>query len=103
MARATYVFRNGKCVPKYKARPRETRQNATGVISDIMDPTWHPIDGKRYDSKAQFRQVTRAHGCVEVGNEKMTPRKPRAEIPDRVYREQIERSIYELQNPWAKR
>jgi hypothetical protein len=36
-------------------------------------------DGRYYTSKAEFRKVTKAHGCVEVGNETaalMKPRKP---------------------------
>lgn len=38
------------------------------VIGDSMDPTEH-IDGKFYDSKSAFRAVTKAAGCVEVGND----------------------------------
>jgi len=37
-------------------------------IADGMDPTQH-IDGKHYDSKSVFRAVTKAHGCIEVGND----------------------------------
>lgn len=33
-----------------------------------MDLTEH-IDGRYYDSKSQFRAVTKAHGCIEVGND----------------------------------
>lgn len=41
----------------------------TYIYTDEMEPTRHPCDGKKYTSKARFREVTRAHGCVEVGNE----------------------------------
>lgn len=87
-------------------RSRASRQsdNITGpqVISDTMPPTWHPCDGKIYESKKRFRDTTRAHGGLEVGNEKITPRTPQAETPDRVYQERVERAIYEIENPWAR-
>lgn len=75
-------------------------QPATNVISDIMEPTRHMCDGKYYDSKAQFREVTKAHGCIEVGNEQNTLLKPRKWIyPDRAQRrDDIRRSIYDLRN-----
>lgn len=38
------------------------------VISDTMEPTEH-IDGKFYTSKSKFREVTKANGCIEVGND----------------------------------
>ena len=44
------------------------------AISDTMDPTEH-IDGKHYTSKSQFRAVTKAHGCIEVGNDPARLRK----------------------------
>jgi hypothetical protein len=43
------------------------------VISDAMPPT-EQVDGKFYESKAQFRRVGRALGLIEVGNEKLSPK-----------------------------
>lgn len=63
----TYVRRNGKIVDKSAAQPLSGRVG--GVISDTMRAMRHPITGKPMDSKSSFRAVTRAHGCVEVGNE----------------------------------
>lgn len=63
----TYVMRAGKIVDKSTAPPRG--QRVGNVISDTMAGMRHPITGKLMDSKSQFRAVTRAHGCVEVGNE----------------------------------
>jgi hypothetical protein len=37
------------------------------VIEDTMSPLEHPCDGRVYESKHEFSAVTRAHGCVEVG------------------------------------
>lgn len=50
------------------------------VIGDGMDPTEH-IDGKLYDSKSAFRAVTKANGCIEVGNEKIERTKPARKGP----------------------
>lgn len=50
------------------------------VIEDSMDAIVHPADGRVYDSKSEFRRVTRQHGCVEVGNETQSDRRTR-DIP----------------------
>jgi hypothetical protein len=53
------------------------------VIADEMPATRHMADGNVYTSKRKFRAVTRAHGCVEVGNDPaMLRRKPKP-APDR--------------------
>jgi hypothetical protein len=46
------------------------------IISDIMEPT-EQVDGKFYTSKRQYRAVGRAHGLIEVGNEKPKQRNER--------------------------
>ena len=45
------------------------------VISDTMDPV-EQVDGQFYTSKRQYRAVGRAHGLIEIGNEKL-PVKPK--------------------------
>ncbi len=62
-----YVMRAGKLVDRDTAPPRSGP--VRGVISDTMGALRHPVTGKLMDSKSQFRAVTRAHGCVEVGND----------------------------------
>ena len=44
------------------------------VISDAMPPT-EQVDGRFYESKRQYRAVGRAHGLIEVGNEKLAPKR----------------------------
>lgn len=44
------------------------------VISDEMPPV-EQVDGRFYTSKRQFRAVGRAHGLIEVGNEKLKPKR----------------------------
>jgi len=60
---------------------KKTRQNFARsehplpyVISDSMPPLEH-VDGRFYTSKRQYSAVTRAHGLIEVGNEKFKPKK----------------------------
>ncbi len=77
----TYVLRedgNGRfhLVEKHLATPAGVK--TPFVMTDSMDPTVHPSNGKVYDSKSRFRQETKARGLVEVGNEyrAMTERAP---------------------------
>lgn len=39
---------------------------------DGIDALWHPHDGKLYESKSEFRAVTKAAGGQEVGNDVQT-------------------------------
>ncbi len=70
MPRAVFVYRDGQMVPKSEARPLNASAN---VIRDQMDPTIHHATGELIDSKSKFRQITKAAGCIEVGNEKVSP------------------------------
>lgn len=65
--RGTYVMRNGRLVRKERAVPKPG--SGLYVISDTMPDMRHPATGKVMNSKSQFRAITRAAGCVEVGNE----------------------------------
>lgn len=73
---------------------------APNVIRDEMDATRHMCDNRMYTSKAKFRETTRAHGCVEVGNETATMLKPRQPVQlDRRKRvDDIKRAIHQLRN-----
>jgi hypothetical protein len=53
------------------------------VITDEMPSTQHMADGCYYTSKRKFRVVTRAHGCIEVGNDPARLRRPQRPKPDR--------------------
>jgi hypothetical protein len=80
-----------------EARLASRRSNGKSihVIRDEMDSTWHPGNGRRYTSKAKFRQATRDAGCVEVGNDPAIYARPRApvEFNPTVRRQQIRESI----------
>jgi len=68
----TYVLRNGELVEKHLATPKHV---TPGIIRDTIDTTWHPANGRHYDSKSEFRRVTKAHGCEEVGTERQKDRR----------------------------
>ena len=92
MRREIFVYRAGRLVPKHEAEPL-SRPAGAYVISDSMPEMLHPITQKPYESKSQFRRVTLAHGCVEVGNDAMRDTR-RVDLGDR--RADIRRAIQEL-------
>lgn len=53
------------------------------IATDTMEPTQHPCTGEYFTSKAKFRAVTKAHGCVEVGNDPARLRPKPKPKPDR--------------------
>lgn len=67
MTRRTYIWDadTREFIEIEKRRPGPRGQ----IIEDTMPLTWHPCDGQHYDSKSQFRRVTRAHGGLETGGE----------------------------------
>ena len=97
---ATYVYRNGKLVDKRRAAPRHSADAATHVISDTMAETQHMASGRFHTSKSEFRKDTKAHGCIEFGNETAALLKPRQPIKmdPAKRREDIRRTIYDLRN-----
>lgn len=72
--------------------------------TDTMRPTKHPMDGKIYESKKRFRNETRAHGCVEVGDQTHYLTKKRTRTKADVNKEKaqrrhdIKRAVWELRN-----
>ena len=92
MARETYVMRNGELVPKSEAAPLRGMH----YISDIMEPTWHPASGRKFDSKKRFREETKAHGCREIGDQQFKPRVKPKILDKRERREDIRRTMHDL-------
>lgn len=62
---------------KFTPRKRAPLKGAA-VISDDLGThgVLNHADGKRYDSKSEFRKATKRAGCVEIGNEKPKDWKP---------------------------
>jgi hypothetical protein len=96
----TYVWRNGKCVDKRRAKPLNYSDEAPGVISDTMAATQHMATGRFHESKKSFRADTKASGCIEYGNDAQALPRPRKMIPmDRGQRrEAIRQALYEARN-----
>ena len=67
--KSKYVWHAGEWVDvtNWKPPPRKTPY----IIRDTMDALQHPATGQMFDSKSQFRDVTRQHGLVEVGNDSL--------------------------------
>ena len=76
---------------------REVKSAAPYVISDTMIPAKHHGTGQVIDSKAKFRQATRASGCIEIGNEIIKPRAP-VKLNSGQRRDDIRKAIYHLKN-----
>ena len=91
----TWVYRNGKLVPKHLAEPRYSKR-VGGVISDTMDALIHPCTGKLMDSKSEFRKMTKAKGGVEVGNEKLIDRRSLPELDSQSRRRDISIAMEQL-------
>lgn len=66
--------------------------NAPYVIPDIK-PYSSAIDGSMITSRSHHREHLRAHGCIEVGNERLSP--PKREITaTRGLREELAARLY---------
>lgn len=96
MTRGTFVYRNGRLVPKHKAAPKHSGR-VYGVISDSLpDQLEHHgyDDGRRTDSKSVFRRWTKEAGLVEKGNDR-EPVRP-ARDPD--LRQDVARAVEMVKN-----
>lgn len=71
MSRRRYVFRNGNWVELDLAAPLPPRK--TPYIMRDISPYPSVITGEIITSRSAHRDHLRAHGCIEVGNETMTP------------------------------
>jgi hypothetical protein len=69
-----YVWHDGHWLAAPKRPPEAAR--APMIIRDHMAPAQHPCTGEILESKSAFRARTRAHGCVELGNDGPTVPKP---------------------------
>lgn len=85
----TWVYRNGKLVPKHKAGPRIQRDAAPMVISDIEPYRASAADkatGKRpvIGGRRQHREFLQANGYRELGNDMPAQRRTESSQADRV-------------------
>ena len=78
MVKLVEVEPNKWRVERRTAEPARSALPRPYVISDIMEPVEH-VDGRFYSSKATYRAISRAHGLVEIGNEKVKPKQRASE------------------------
>lgn len=83
MARETYVYRDGKLILKNGDEPRRRSKPGIQIIQDIQPYKDLAVDGRIVGGRRQHRELLRANGLVELGNE---PHRPRQEPPNRVDR-----------------
>jgi hypothetical protein len=72
------------------------------VIDDTMVPLKHPISGKVYDSKTEFRKETKARGLIEIGTETLPDPNKRKDV-DKGDRKQAVIDAYQLEKEDARR
>jgi len=87
MARQSWVQcrHTGELIPKDEYYSSQ-ESDAPYVMGDI-DPYQSMIDGSMIQGRRQHREHLRQHGCIEVGNEKLTPKKPTAPSRDEIRRD----------------
>lgn len=92
--RTVYIYDNEqkKVVPVSEVRYAEPKVH---VITDEMPASKHPCNGLYYTSKSAFRQTTRQHGCVELGNEQIKPKEYDRRASKQKNVEAIKRAMYE--------
>jgi len=78
-------------IPKDEYEPRQ-KEAGFFVMGDIQ-PYQSMIDGSMITGRRQHREHLRQHGCIEVGNEKLTPKAP---TPPR--RDDVRRDLYRVAN-----
>lgn len=85
MARQSYVYRDGKLIPKHLAGPHPLSGRPAGrgahVIRDEMEPMKSMLDGKLYTSKRRYEAHVRSRGHDIVGNDTHYLTRP-GEMPD---------------------
>jgi hypothetical protein len=67
--RGSWVWRNGHLVDRLHAGSVQSKRRSGYIIKDIEPYKNVAIDGKVIGGRRQHRDMLRAHGCVEVGND----------------------------------
>jgi hypothetical protein len=78
MARQRYIQIKGELIPVEQYAPADPV--GPYVMPDIK-PYQSMIDGSFIQSRSRHREHLRQHGCIEVGNEKMSNAPPRETPP----------------------
>lgn len=92
--KTTWVYIDGVAHERQPSEP----QGGVMVMGDIQ-PYQSMIDGSMITSRSTHRDHLRAHGCIEVGNEKManTP-PPQIDTRREILREQLANMTHDQAN-----
>lgn len=90
--RGSWVWRDGKLVPKHLAPPRMHRGQGLQVIKDSEPFQNIAIDGGYIGGRRQRRDMMRAHGLEEVGNEAPVNRKQDQPFNPREFAEDVKQA-----------
>lgn len=94
MPRQIFNFKTKKWeTPEEAQNAVNTQETKTTIINDEIEPTVHPCDGKTYTSSTKFRATTKAHDCVEYGDQLPSEVNPRR-------REAIDGDVREVMQAW---
>jgi hypothetical protein len=74
-SRETFVFRNGKLVPKAEAQPLPSHGRSFQVMPDIT-PFQTAGDRVAITSRSELREYERRTGTRQIGNDFKPPRLP---------------------------
>jgi hypothetical protein len=66
-----YVYQDGKMVEKIQSKRKDLY-----YVQDDIKPYKSMADGSWITSRSQHKRHLKRHGCIEIGNEVMTPRAP---------------------------
>lgn len=97
MPRESFVWRDGKVIPKHLAPPRLGRGSGLQIIKDIEPYENIAVDGKVIGGRRQHRDMLRAHRLIEVGDQAQTsaPREPESRVDHRLVQD-IKRAMGKL-------
>ncbi len=74
---------------------KQTANPASAIILKDITPYHNMVDGKLISSRSEHKAFLKQHGLIEVGNEKIRPKKPEP-MPD--IRMDMARAIDRLKN-----
>ena len=72
MTKRSWIYINGEAIEKSDYTP----ESAAHYVMNDIQPYQSMIDGSMITSRSRHREHLQAHGCIEVGNEKMENRAP---------------------------
>lgn len=93
--RGSWVWRDGGLIPKHLAPPRRRNSDGLQVIKDIEPFQNIAVDNGYIGGRRQRKDMMKAHGLIEVGNEPPINRKQHPEFSPREFAEDMKSAFRE--------